>query len=131
MPRLSRVSGFGLALAFLPLLLGATSAWGGGDAAKGEDLFATNCADCHTVTAGGKNKRGPNLFGIIGRHAGSIPDFEYSDANKNSNIIWTPDVLMAYLVNPRKYLPDTKMKFDGLPDAGERADVITFLETLK
>lgn len=108
-----------------------THAFAAGDAAKGQEIFAVNCADCHTVTQGGKNKKGPNLFGIVGRPAGSIADFEYTDANKNSGVVWTPDVLNKYLTAPKKFIVDTKMKFDGLPDAGERADLIAYLQTLK
>ena len=120
-----------LTSAYLLVALPFAPARAAGDAAKGQEIFATNCADCHTTTHGGKNKKGPNLFGIVGRPAGSIPDFEYTDANKNSGVVWTPDVLNKYLTAPKKFIIDTKMKFDGLPDAAERADLIAYLETLK
>src|SRR5690242_5120377 len=57
------------------------------DAAKGADLFATNCNTCHSVLPG-KNKIGPSLYGVVGRRAGSARDFEYSEAMKGSGITW-------------------------------------------
>lgn len=96
----------------------------------GRDSFLTHCSDCHSTRAG-KNGKGPSLAGIVGRRAGSVPGFEYTDANRNSTITWTPDVLQQYLANPRGYLPGTKMKFKGVSDANERTALVAFLGTLK
>ena len=98
-----------------------------GDAAAGETVFAA-CRTCHLVEEG-KNGVGPSLHAIVGREAGSIEGFNYSDANANSGITWTPEVLYEYLEDPRGYLPGTKMAFPGLKDPQDRADVIAYLET--
>jgi cytochrome c len=101
-----------------------------GDVAKGKDVFATECAECHSVREG-KNKKGPSSFGIVGRKAATIPDVAYSDALKASGITWTPDKIDAYVSAPKKVVPGGKMKYDGLASAAERADLIAYLATLK
>lgn len=97
-----------------------------GDAARGQRVFM-QCKSCHEV-APGVNKIGPSLAGIVGRRAGTIPNFRYSNAQKNSGIIWTEDTLFEYLANPRGYIPGTYMSFVGLRDAQQRADVIAYLK---
>jgi cytochrome c len=100
-----------------------------GDADAGKDVFRSECAECHSVREG-RNKKGPSLFGIVGRAAGSLPDYRYSDALKQARWTWTPDQLQSYLSQPaRKANPGTKMKYDGLDDARQRDDLITFLAT--
>ncbi len=102
-----------------------------GDPESGQDAFATYCADCHSTSDDMKNRKGPSLFGIIGRKAGTVPDYDYSDANKATGWIWSDDQLRAYLPNPRAAMPGTKMKFDGVPTSEEVEDLIAFLETRK
>ncbi len=97
-----------------------------GDPAAGKMVFA-QCRTCH-VTDPGVNKTGPSLAGIVGRPAGSIEGFNYSEANKNSGIVWTEEKLFQYLENPQRVIPKTKMIFAGLPDAQKRADVIAYLK---
>ena len=97
-----------------------------GDAAAGETVFA-QCRTCHLVEEG-KNGVGPSLYGIVGRAAGSIEGFNYSDANANSGITWTPEVMYEYLEAPREYMPGTRMAFPGLKDPQDRADVIAYLD---
>mgnify|MGYP003384856705 CR=1 FL=1 len=99
-----------------------------GDAAAGKRVFV-KCLACHVVTQG-QNRVGPSLYGIVGRPAGSIPGFAYSAANKNSGIVWTEDVMFAYLKNPQTYIPGTKMVFPGLPAGKDRADVIAYLKSV-
>jgi len=99
------------------------------DAKHGADVFAENCAECHSVKEG-KNKKGPSLFAVVGRKAGIVADVAYSDAMKQSGISWTADKLDAYITDPRKAMPGGKMKFDGLGNAAERADLIAYLSTL-
>ena len=100
-----------------------------GDADAGKDVFRSECAECHSVREG-RNKKGPSLFGIVGRPAGSLPDYRYSDALKQARWTWTPDQLQSYLSQPaRQANPGTKMKYDGLDDARQRDDLITFLGT--
>jgi len=98
-----------------------------GDAAAGEKVF-TQCKTCH-VREPGQNRVGPSLAGVVGRPAGSVEGFQYSPANKNSGITWTPEKLFQYLEKPARVVPGTKMVFAGIPDAQQRADVIAYLQT--
>lgn len=93
------------------------------DLAKGQALYE-ECKGCHSPT---ENVVGPRHCGVAGRHAGSVPDFQYSDVMKNSKIVWTDEKLHAFLTSPISYLSGTNMGFAGLFDAGERADVIAWL----
>lgn len=121
----------GVSTAVLLLALAGSTAFAGGDPKRGAQVFDDECSDCHTSTQGGKNGKGPNLFGIVGRSAGSVTGFDYSDANRNSHFVWTAEQLEAYLPNPKAAMPGTKMRYAGVKDAGQRADVISFLQTLK
>lgn len=98
-----------------------------GDAAAGEKVFM-QCASCHVVEPG-VNRVGPSLAGIIGRVAGTVEGFNYSDANKNSGITWTPEKMFQYLENPQRVVPGTKMAFAGLKNGQDRADVIAYIKT--
>lgn len=100
------------------------------DVAAGKQVFQSQCAICHADKPG-QNKIGPSLFGVVGRHTGAEPGYDYSVANKNANLVWTPDVLDKYLENPQKVVPGTKMPYGGLKNATKRANLIAFLETLK
>jgi len=97
-----------------------------GDAAAGEKVFAA-CRTCHVFDEG-VNRVGPSLHKIVGRHSGEAPGFAYSDANKNSGIVWTPQVLFEYLKDPKAYVPGTKMNFPGVKDDQKRADLVAYLE---
>jgi cytochrome c len=112
------------------LLIAAMTAWipaaHAGDANHGARVFKEECAECHSASPG-KNKKGPTLFAVVGRNAGSVPDFVYSEAMKNSGLTWTPDRLDAYIAAPRKQVRGGKMKYDGLDDASARADLIEYL----
>lgn len=111
----------------------ASLAWTGvhaADSAAGNKVFAVQCAECHS-TKEGKDKKGPSLFGIVGARSAQRPGFVYSDALKASGITWTPEKLDAYLAAPKKLVPGSNMKFDGLTDAGQRADLIEYLGTTK
>ncbi len=109
--------------------LAANAAYAAGDAEAGKQVFK-QCALCHTTEAG-KNKIGPSLFGVVGREAGTAPNFNYSDAMKNFKHKWTPEELHTYLEDPRKLVPGTKMIFPGLKNEKDRDNVIAYLETLK
>ena len=98
-----------------------------GDAAAGEKTFAV-CKTCHAVEAG-KNMIGPSLHAIVGRHAGEIPGYSYSAANKGSGIIWSEDKLFQYLEAPQRVVPGTKMTYTGIKDPQQRANVIAYLKT--
>ena len=100
------------------------------DVAVGEQSFK-KCLPCHAVGEGAKNKVGPVLNGLEGRHSGTIPDYSYSDANKNSGLSWDEATFKDYIKDPRAKIPNTKMIFPGIKDKAERDDVIAYLETLK
>lgn len=108
----------------------ASTAAAAGNAANGATIFA-RCAICHNNTKGAGAKIGPDLFGVVGRKAGSSPGFSYSAAMKNSNITWTNDKLDAYIKSPQLIVPGNKMPFSGLPSSNQRADLIAYLDTLK
>ncbi len=97
------------------------------DVAAGEQSFK-KCLPCHSIGEGAKNKVGPILNGLDGRHSGTVPDYNYSDANKNSGITWTEANLAAYLPAPKMFIPGTKMSFVGLPMPQDVADIIAYLK---
>ncbi|MFW2350878.1 c-type cytochrome [Qipengyuania sp.] len=97
------------------------------DATHGGQVFI-QCKSCHALEAG-VNKIGPSLAGVVGRTAGTVEGYTYSDANKNSGITWTKEKLYQYLEKPQRVVPGTKMAFAGLPKGQDRADVIAYLET--
>ncbi len=96
------------------------------DVAKGQTSFA-KCAACHSITAGGANGVGPNLWASMGKPHGHVAGFAYSDALKAVPGNWTFEAMDAWLASPRKYAAGTKMTFAGLSDPQERANVIAYL----
>ena len=97
------------------------------DVAAGEKVFAL-CRSCH-VLEDGVNRVGPSLYKVVGRKSGSVAGFSYSDANKNSGVTWTTDVLFKYLEDPKGFMPGTKMAFPGIKDAQDRANLVAYLES--
>jgi cytochrome c len=110
------------------LLAGPASA---GDPAAGKLVFNSQCAMCHTISAGGANLLGPNLHGVVGRTAGTLKGFGYSPAMKAAGFVWTSDKLTAYLPAPGAMVPGTKMAYAGLRPAKKVDDLVAFLETQK
>jgi cytochrome c len=98
--------------------------------AAGEEVFKANCSVCHSVKPG-KNIIGPSLFGVVGRHSGKVPNFYYSDANRKSGLTWDVATLDRYLTSPDTVVPGTLMTFPGLKDPKLRAEVITYLSSLR
>lgn len=99
------------------------------DATAGERIFRSQCSICHSAQPG-RTVVGPSLFGVVGRHSGSVPGFHYSDANRQSGLTWDPATLDRYLTSPRQVVPGTLMTFPGLHDPTQRANVIAFLKGL-
>jgi len=112
------------------LLMECAHAAPGGDAKAGGDVFDQECSDCHSIKPG-KNKKGPSLFGVVGRKSGTATDFSYSEAMLASGILWTADKIEAYITNPKTAVPGNKMKYDGLADAKAREDLLAFLAAQK
>src|SRR5215471_16952472 len=83
------------------------------DADAGKASF-NKCLACHAIGEGAKNKVGPELNGIDGRKSGSAPDYNYSDANKNSGITWNEAQFKEYIKDPKAKIPGTKMVFAGI-----------------
>src|SRR6185312_6648436 len=98
-----------------------------GNPMRGENDFRA-CAPCHSLEPD-RNMTGPSLAGLWGRKAGSLPSFErYSDALKSSGIIWDDRSLDGWLTDPDRMVPDNEMPFNGIENAGDRADLLAFLK---
>jgi cytochrome c len=106
-----------------------------GDAAKGKAAYA-KCAICHQVGPGAQNLVGPELNGIVGRKAASVASYTlYSAGMKKlgaEGFTWTEENLDKWIADPKAMIPDSPMAlaFQGVPDAGERADIIAYLKTV-
>ena len=97
-------------------------------AADNQLVFDNVCRICHTVKEG-DNRLGPNLHNIIGRKAGSVPDYGYSSAMKDADLTWDRATLDRFIANPDQVVPGNRMKpYGGLTSAEERAKIIAFLE---
>lgn len=116
-----RLSGASLCASLL-LAAGGASA---GDPAAGERLF-NQCKACHSLDPG-VTRVGPSLHGLVGRPAGTLEGYAYSDAMKASGIVWGEDSLRSYLADPRGVVPGTKMSFGGVHDATKLDDLIAYL----
>jgi cytochrome c len=94
----------------------------------GQLAFNNVCRTCHTLKEG-DNRLGPNLHNIIGRKAGSLPDYSYSSAMKGADLVWDKATLDRYISNPDEVVPGNKMKpYGGVASAEERAKIIGYLE---
>src|SRR5437016_1333104 len=96
------------------------------DAAAGKASF-NKCLACHAIGDGAKNKVGPELNGIDGRHSGTAADYNYSDANKNSGITWDKDQFLEYIKDPKAKIPGTKMTFAGIKNETEANNLWAYL----
>jgi cytochrome c len=97
-------------------------------AESGERVFNQQCKTCHTVEKDGKSPVGPNLFGVVGRKAATVPGYDYSDAMKKSGITWDEATLGEYLKDSKAKVPGGKMAFVGLKRPPQLADVIAYLK---
>ena len=97
-------------------------------AAAGKTSF-NKCLPCHSIGDGAKNKVGPELNGIDGRHSGTAPDYNYSDANKNSGITWNKEQFLDYIKDPKAKIPGTKMTFAGIKNEEEANDLWAYLSS--
>jgi cytochrome c len=108
------------------LLLSGTSAFAA-DAGHGKDLF-TACLACHTE---GPNALGPSLKGVVGRKAGALEDFRYSNAIKRADIVWDAANLRDFLRDPQAKVKGNHMPFSGFANASDADDVVAYLRTHK
>jgi len=96
------------------------------DAQKGRTVFNI-CLACHTIGPGAQNKIGPELNGLDGRKAGTAANFDYSDANKNSGIVWNESTFEEYIKNPAAKIPETKMIFPGIKNEQQVKDLWAYI----
>ena len=94
------------------------------DIARGERLYE-RCAACHSLE---RDRTGPRHCGLVGRKAGTVPGFAYSEAMRASGLVWNAKSLDRFLAAPLEAVPGTSMGYAGIPDPGERRDLIAFLE---
>ncbi len=95
------------------------------DVGSGQQAFQTKCAACHALDS---DHVGPRLAGVVGRAIGTTPGFKYSTDLAGANSTWTVEQLDRWLTSPAAMFPDTAMAFGGLRNAGERRDVLCFLQ---
>ncbi|MCC6887797.1 MAG: cytochrome c family protein [Hyphomicrobiales bacterium] len=109
------------------LVIASTASGPAQDAAAGEGVFKRLCFPCHDVGPSAKVKLGPPLNGLDGRKAGTIPGFNYSEANKNSGITWSAETFQDYIRNPMQRMPGTRMAFAGVRNDKDIANLWAFL----
>jgi len=115
-----------LPVASLALISLAPAVHAAGDAEAGKAAFS-KCASCHQVGPAARAGFGPQLNGIVGRPAASTPDYKYSPALKSSGIIWSEKNLGAFLKDPSELVPGTKMRFYGIGDEKQIANLLAYL----
>ena len=116
---------FALAIILAPLALTTTPALAENDAAAGARVF-NRCKACHSIDAERRSPVGPNLSGVLGRAAGTLEGFRYSNAMKAKDIDWTEENLRAFLASPRTFVPGTRMGFGGLRNTEQIDNLIAY-----
>jgi cytochrome c len=119
------------ALSGIACLLSSPSALPQAEPASGQLTFNNACRTCH-LTREGDNRLGPNLHKIVGRKAGSLPDYRYSSAMKEADFVWDEAKLDRFIANPDEVVPGNNMKpYGGLTSGEDRAKIIAFLAQAK
>jgi cytochrome c len=113
-----------IAATALPAMLQKAAAQ---DVEKGQRSF-NKCLPCHAIGPGAENKVGPDLNGLDGRHAGAVATFNYSEANKNSGLVWNEASFKDYIRSPQAKIPGTKMAFAGITNPQEIDDLWAYLK---
>ncbi|HVN00392.1 MAG TPA: c-type cytochrome [Caulobacteraceae bacterium] len=116
-----------LAAAALVTVPAATVAQPAGDPTKGAQVFEDNCSGCHVLEGVGQ---GPSLIGVVGRRAGALPGFPYTDAIKAAGLTWTRANIDRFLTGPGKLVPGTAMQI-VVPSEADRRNVIAYLASLR
>jgi cytochrome c len=96
----------------------------------GQVMFEHRCRSCHADDPA-KQSYGPSLVGVVGRKAGTIDGFAYSDAMKTSGIVWTEDTLRSWIADNTGFMPGTRMKHMAITDKNEQDFILTYLKSLK
>ena len=131
MTSITKPAGFAMLASLLLFLLVPTGARGT-DAQRGKMLYQ-ECKRCHQAGRGAKHRIGPHLNELFGRRAGTLPDFRYSSAMRKAGaggLVWTGATLDAFLTNPRETVPRSRMSYDGMAAATDRADLLAWLRSL-
>ncbi len=110
----------------LAAVVAADAAVAGPSPARGKLLFL-RCASCHDISSQASPKIGPNLAGVVGRRAGSLPGYAYSNAMKAQTFTWDEAMLDRWLTRPTDVVPGTAMAFAGIDSAADRAAIIAYL----
>ena len=120
-----------VAFALVALALSASTGQAA-DIAKGQAAFVRQCAICHTIDKGGENRVGPNLFAVVGRRAGAVPDFKYTNAFRNTATFeWTEGLLGPWIALPAVMVPGTAMAvFPGVSDR-DKDDIVAYVAAQK
>lgn len=121
--RVSLISLLSLALAH-----SAVAAECAPDTAHGAQVFANECAVCHTVSKGVAGMMGPNLAGVVGRKSGSLAGFSYSQAMRSKDVTWQVETISQLITSPQAFVPGTYMPYMGLASADDRQAVACFLK---
>jgi cytochrome c len=124
-----RVQGMTMKTTILLAAIAVTAAFSAAraqDVAAGEQAFK-KCFPCHSIGEGAKNKVGPILNGLDGRHSGAVAGYSYSDANKNSGITWSKTEFLDYIKDPRAKIKGTKMTFAGIKNEKEAENLWAYL----
>lgn len=116
----------GVAAAICIAVVGSVQAQ---DIARGKMLFDV-CAGCHGIETR-VDDQAPSLGRVIGRRAGTLPDFQYSSAMLTANFVWDESRLDRFLADPQAVVPGTRMPIAGIQDKNDRADIIAYVKTLK
>ncbi len=111
------------------LPLGSAAANAAGNVTAGAAVFQSQCAMCHSASPGVQGI-GPSLAGVYNKPAAATAGFQFSPALTSAHLVWNAAALDKFLAGPQSDVPGTKMPYAGLPDAGQRADVIAYLASL-
>jgi cytochrome c len=99
----------------------------GAEGASGQQAFNNACRTCHVVREG-DNRLGPNLYKVVGRKAGSLPDYGFSSAMKEAGFVWDEEKLDRFIANPDDVVPGNSMKpYGGLSSSDDRKRIIAYL----
>jgi cytochrome c len=125
--RIFLIGALGAVAYLLPSPSALPQASQGTEGVSGQQAFNNACRTCHMVREG-DNRLGPNLHGIVGRKAGSLPDYGFSSAMKEAGFIWDEEKLDRFIANPDEVVPGNSMKpYGGLASSDDRKKIIAFL----